>query len=206
MLSFGLGAKSFARATVVCSLLAMLPGCASFYVDSAIQDLKPEEKVAVANPQPVQFLFEFQTKGVPNANGADELKPFVLDTVQTSGLFSQAGADPVSSGALLHITLNNVPLTDDAYAKGFVTGLTLGLAGNTVGDGYICTVTYQAHPGAAEITKQERNAIYTSLGASNGPEQKAEKEPNVLKAVEVMTRRTVALSLNELAKDPAFHQ
>ena len=121
----------------------MLSGCAiSPYVDSGLQELKPEEKVAVASPKPVQLLFEFQTKGVANGQATDFVKGEVLTTVQASGLFTQAGPAPVADGALLHVVINNVPNTDEAFAKGFTTGLTLGLAGNTVTDAYICTVDY----------------------------------------------------------------
>jgi len=37
--------------------------------------------------------------------------------------------DPTSNGALLNVTINNIPLTDNAEAKGFMTGFTLGLVG-----------------------------------------------------------------------------
>ena len=101
----------------------MLSGCAiSPYLDSGLQELKPEEKVAVASPKPVQMLFEFQTKGVANGQATDFVKGEVLTTVQASGLFTQVGPAPVTDGALLHVVINNVPNTDDAFAKGFTTG------------------------------------------------------------------------------------
>lgn len=208
MTNFSAGAKALVRVAVVCAA-TMLAGCGTFYVDNGIQDLKPEDRAKVANPQPVQLLVEFQTKGVTNGNGTDEIKPMVLSAVQDSGLFSQISGDPATNGSLLHITLNNIPLTgdeNDAYAKGFLVGFTFGIAGTTVGDGYVCTISYQAKPGAPEISKEVRNAIYTSIGATAETPQHADKMPGIKEAVATMVKRTVDKGLNDLAKDPAFQQ
>ena len=113
-------------------LAVMLSGCASFYVDGSTQEVSASKFNKPAQAKPVQVLFEFQTKGVTNARATEQLKAQVIEQVKTSGLFSQVSDSPLSSGALLSVTLNNVPLTDDAFSKGFMTGLTFGLAGSTV--------------------------------------------------------------------------
>jgi hypothetical protein len=195
--------KACARAAAVFMFVA-LGGCASFYVDSSLKEVTPADKVAVANPQPVQLLFEFQTKGVRNGQATDMLRDTVTAAVKDSGLFSQVGDQPVANGALVSVTLNNVPLTDDAFAKGFMTGFTLGLVGNTVGDGYICTIDYSAGPSIPKLTITNRNAIYTSLGATSGPKQPADKMKSADEAAKTMTRRTIANGLNDLAKNPDF--
>jgi hypothetical protein len=180
-----------------------LSGCAiSPYVDSGMGELKAEEKVAVASPKPVQLLFEFQTKGVVNGQATDFVKGEVLATVQASGLFSQVGQAPVADGALLHIVINNVPNTDEAFAKGFTTGLTLGLAGNTVTDAYICTVDYLVG-GTKKIEQVTRDAIYSNIGAKAAPEH-AEKMASLEIAAKTVTRRMVAHGLNDLARNPDF--
>jgi len=184
-------------------VLGLLSGCASAYLDNSVQELTPAEKVAVANRKPVQLLFEFQTKGVENGQATDLVRQTVIDTVQGSGDFSQVSSDPVPGGALLHISINNVPLTDDAYAKGFVTGFTFGLVGNTVGDGYICTADYQSGANAPTVTKTMRDAIYAALGATSGP-QHAEKMPGLKEAALAMTHRVVAHLVNDIAGDPSF--
>ena len=129
-----MGVRVCARLAAVV-LIAALGGCASFYVDMNLKDVTPANRVAVAKPKPVQLLFEFQTNGVRNVIASEKLRPKVLDTVRASGAFSDVSEAPVPGGALLNITLNNVVLTDDAFAKGFVTGFTFGLVGSTVGDG-----------------------------------------------------------------------
>ncbi|HKQ45378.1 MAG TPA: hypothetical protein VJS47_08290 [Rhizomicrobium sp.] len=181
----------------------MLSGCAiSPYVDNGLGELRPEDKVTVANPKPVQLLFEFQTKGVGNGRATDFLKTEVLTAVQGSGLFLEPGPAPVSDGALLHIVINNVVLTDDAFSKGFTTGLTLGLAGTTVADGYICTVDYLAG-GTKKIEQVTRDVIYGNIGAKEAPPH-AEKVASLEIAIKTVTRRMVSHALNDLARNPEF--
>lgn len=185
-------------------LISALGGCATFYVDMNMKEVAPANRAAVANPKPVQILFEFQTKGVRNGQATDFVRKQVLETVRGSGAFTDVSDGPVANGAILNIVLNNVPLTDDAYAKGFTTGLTFGLVGTTVGDGYICTADYISAPGAAKITKTNRDAIYTSLGNSSGPPPNVQKMKSVDDAVHLMVRKTVGNAVNDIARDPAF--
>jgi hypothetical protein len=181
----------------------MLSGCSiSPYIDNELQDLRAEDKVSVVDPKPVQFLFEFQTKGVENGRATDLLRAEVMTAVQDSGLFAQAGPAPVTDGTLLHITINNVNLTDDAFAKGFATGLTFGLAGTTATDGYICTIDYLAD-GSRKIEQVTRDAIYSNIGAKKAPPH-ADKVASLDIAVKTVTRRMVSHGLNDLAKNPDF--
>ena len=196
---------ALARACAAVTALILLSGCATAYLDSSVAELSPSEKVAVAHPQPVQLLFEFKTKGSFNGTATDLLKQTVVDTVQRSGDFSQISTDPVPNGALLHISIDNVPLSDDAFAKGFVTGFTFGLVGSTVGDGYICTADYQAAPNAPVVTKTMRDAIYTSMGATSGP-QHAEKMASPKDAAFAMTERVVSHLVNDVANDPSLRR
>jgi hypothetical protein len=197
--------KGCVRAAAVLTF-ALLTGCIAPtpFVDTTIHDLSPQEKVHVANPQPVQMVFEFQTKGVANDRVTTMLKDTVQDSVQTSGLFDHVGDAPAPNGALLHVTINNVPLTDDAFAKGFATGFTLGLVGSTVADGYVCTIDYIAAPNAKPITKTMRDAIYANIGATAKQPDHSEKEPDFTTAAKVMAHKIVGNALNELAKDPDF--
>ena len=45
---------------------------------------------------------------------------------------------------MLTVSLDNIKIGDDPTSKAFVTGLTFGLAGTAVTDGYVCTLTYLA--------------------------------------------------------------
>jgi len=190
---------------VALATLAMLTttGCATHYVDTSLKDIPPEKMAKVQDPKPVQLLFEFQTKGATNPRATDNLKTRVSDIVQKSGLFSQVAATPVSNGAVLNIVVNNVPLTDNAAAKGFATGLTLGLAGNTVTDGYICTIDYIPSESNPKISRTVRHAIHTTLGASGAPVN-AIKSASVQDAIDTMLKQIVSNGLNDVASDTAF--
>lgn len=189
----------------VVTLLALLlvSGCASFYVDGTAGEADPAGFRKPDAPRPVQVLFEFRTKGVANDRGTGLLKPQVTDRVAASGIFSAVGDKPVAGAALLSITIDNVPISDDAFQKGFVAGLTLGLAGSVVTDGYVCTVQYRGSTDAPPIEKRTRHAIHTSLGASAAPPN-ATKAKNIDAAVTTMTRQIVDRALQDLSQDPDF--
>lgn len=185
------------------SAAVTLSGCASFYVDKATQEIPSNVFKKPAFPKPVQVLVDFQTKGVSNARGTAFLSPKIISQIQESGLFSEVRDTPVPDGALLSVILNNVPLTDDAFNKGFVTGLTFGLAGSQVSDGYVCTMKYIPTAQTPPITKTARHAIHTVLGAKEGPANGTKVE-SLEMAVYMMTRQIVSTALDELSRDPGF--
>lgn len=184
-------------------LLANMTGCASFYLDTATREIPVEAYKKPAAPKPVQVVFEFQTKGVANATATKYLSAQVVEQIKGSGLFSEVKDTPVADGALLNVVLNNVPLTDDAFSKGFVTGLTFGLAGSQVSDGYVCTIKYLPSPQDAAIDKTARHAIHTVMGAKEGPNNGTKVE-SLEVAVKTMTRQIVSTALDDLSRDPAF--
>lgn len=180
-----------------------LTGCASFYVDTATKEVPVDAYQKPTSPHPVQVVFEFQTKGVTNARATQYLAPQVLEQIKGSGLFSDLKTTPVEGGALLSIVLNNVPLTDDAFGKGFVTGLTFGLAGSQVSDGYVCTMKYLAQPQAPAISSTARHAIHTVMGAKDAPANGTRMD-SLEMAVKTMTRQIVSTALDALSRDPEF--
>lgn len=182
---------------------ALLGGCATAYLDGNTKEVPTSQFKKPATPAPVQVLFDFQTKGVANAQATALLRDRVIAQVKASGLFSEAGLNAVPNGAMLSITLNNVPITDDVFTKGFVTGLTFGLAGSQVSDGYVCTVVYRPADGAAAVTKQARHAIHTTIGAAAAPGN-ARQMPNIQEAAFQMTTQVVSNVLNDLSQDAAF--
>ncbi|QPF76324.1 hypothetical protein G8A07_27585 [Roseateles sp. DAIF2] len=184
-------------------LAAAMTGCASYYVDGSTREVATTQFKKREQPQAVQLLFEFQTKGVTNAQATSLLKKRITEQVQTSGLFSEVVEAPVKNGATLSIVMNNVPMSDDAFSKGFVTGLTFGLAGSQVTDGYVCTASYRGPGDAAGITKKVRHAIHTTMGAASQPGN-AQKAGSIEEAVTQMSRQVVSQVLNELSQDPAF--
>jgi len=182
-----------------------MAGCASFYVDNGLRSADQVQYSKPAAPKPVQLFFSFQTKGSPNAQATQRLKDQVTELVVQSGLFSEVKEVASPDAGMLQITLNNVPLTDNAAAKGFMTGLTLGLAGSTVGDGYVCDLQYKRTDSSTPITTKVNHAIYTSLGATAGPEA-ATKMNGIEEAVRTMVRQSVKSLLKKLSDDPQFKE
>ncbi len=161
----------------------------------------------MAKPQPVQVLFQFETKGAPNARATKMLKTQVFQIIKDSGAFSDIGETPTPNGAVLSVTIDNVMdpgATGDAEAKGFVTGATFFLVGNTVKDNYICTVSYVAGPGASTITKTARHALYTQVGMTAPTPKDAVKVGAIKEALNIMVRQIVANPLNECGARPGL--
>lgn len=183
-----------------CTLFA---GCANFYVDNGLRDADSAQLKKPASPKPVQLFFNFQTKGSPNLRATELYKSQVTQLVAQSGLFSRIEDVASPDTGTLQITINNVPLSDNAAAKGFVTGLTLGLVGNTVGDGFVCDLQYKANDASAPIHAQVNHAIYTSLGATSGPEA-ATKASGLQEAGSTMVRQAVKSLLKKLSDSPQF--
>jgi hypothetical protein len=165
------------------------------YVDNSLPAPHYADLKKPTQPQPVQLLFEFQSKGVANASVTQSLKSSIYEQVSQSGLFSQVSYTPVQSGRTLSIAINNVPITTNAAAKGFGTGLTFGLVGTGVTDGYICTSSYVS-PGHDPVIKEARHAIYTTIGNASGP---AGLQPMPLdQAVRTVIAQMVAKTLEDI--------
>ncbi|MBY0241933.1 MAG: hypothetical protein K2X55_21735 [Burkholderiaceae bacterium] len=196
------------RAAIACMLAAstLLTGCASSYLDNSTREVPVATMKKVSQPKPVHLVFEFQSKGAPNSRATEFLKDSVADQLKGSGLFSTVSQQPVPGAAMLNISLNNVPLTSekDAMASGFVTGLTFGLAGSTVSDGYVCTASYLPAGQSAPVVLTARHAIHTAMGNSGTPAN-ARKTANMEDAVRTMTREVVSNVLNDLSTNAAFN-
>lgn len=190
----------FGRIVLPLALAAALPGCLSVqtYIDPGLPNLRAEELRATGAPQPVQMQFEFRTKGAPNARATELTKPMVLDAVRSTALFSDVAEAPVAGGRTLTIVIDNVPITKDAAARGFTIGLTFGLAGDTVTDGYVCTATYAA-PGAAPTRKEVNHALHTTIGRAEGPPGLTPMKPN--DALPIIVRQMTLNALQAIRKD-----
>lgn len=192
------------RWLVLAVVFASLGGCAAFYVDGHAPEVPASQFKKPVNPPEVQLVWEFQTKGVSNARATEWLKTHVQEQISGSGLFSKVSEAPVPGGALLTATVNNVPLDNDAAAKGFVAGLTFGLAGQTVGDGYESILRYTpAQVGASPLVKSGKHVLYTSIG-TGGPPAGAQKMASGEEAVTTMLRQLISRTLDDLSQDPAF--
>ncbi|HEY3797516.1 MAG TPA: hypothetical protein VGL58_04115 [Caulobacteraceae bacterium] len=180
---------------------------ADFYLDPDLGDLKPEDRVVIAHPQPVQLLFQFETKGAPNARATKAVKDKVVETVKASGLFSDVSDQPQADGAILSITIDDAVNADDmksAERQGFMTGLTFGMAASTAVDHYNCVIDFVAGPAAPKLTRTSHHDLTFQMGLSKTPPTGLVKMANATDAVNTMVRQVIATPLNDLAKDPGF--
>lgn len=191
------------RVSFAAFVLSLLTGCVSVYVDNGTKEIDSAQFKKQEKTHPVMVLFEFQTKGVANSRATDFLKTKVVEQVKNSTIFSEVSITPVDGGRVLSITLNNIPTTDDAFSKGFVTGATFGLVGSEVSDGYVCTARYLGESGKEPIVKQARHVIHATLGAK-APPSNAVKAATMEEAATTMTRQVISNVLNDLSYDPEF--
>ncbi len=205
-----MNAERLARRWAVAGLVllaGLLHGCAAVYVDGNQPEVPKSGFTKPAAPQPVQLVFEFQTRGAANPPATDHHSANVTEQIADSGQFASVGTTANPGAALLTFTLNNVPLTDDAASKGFIAGLTFGLAGQTIGDGYDATLRFlpAAAPGSAPppVVQQAKHVIYTSIGNASPPPG-ATKTANIEEAVFTMLRQVLSKLLSDLSKDSAF--
>lgn len=179
-------------------------GCASFYVDNGLKAADTAVLTKPAHPQPVQLFFAFETEGKPNPMATQQVQPQVVELVRQSGLFSDIKTTASPETGVLQLTINNIPISKDAASKGVLTGLTLGLVGTTVGDGYACTLQYKRSDSSPVIKATASHAIYASLGAGSSPDAAATKVANGNEAVSTMVRQAVLTLLEKLSKTPEF--
>ena len=195
---WALGVATLVAAVAMTGCVSMKP-----YVGANVREVPASEFVKPDPSHAVQVLFNFQSKGVDNARATANLKARVIDQIAASKLFDSAGDAPVADGALLIVTVNNVPLDDHEFAKGFATGLTLGLAGTVAGDGYIATAKYTPPAPASVIAKEVRHSIYTTIG-NHAPPPNAMPAATVDEAVSTMLHQAISNLLNDVSHDPAF--
>lgn len=194
----------FLRAMLLALVASVsLSGCitAKMYVDPGLHKLSRSDMPVVPDTHPVQVLFEFQTKGNANAKATANIEPRVVTIVSESGLFSKVStiADQADAG-VLKIVINNMPLTDHATAKGVGTGLTFGLAGSLVEDGYVCDASYSR--GGKTTDVQIHHAIYTTIGNHAAPMGLTAMDPQ--SAVNLAMDEIAWNALKQLADKQAF--
>lgn len=186
-----------------CVATSTLSGClsAKMYVDPKLPTVTKADIPVVPKPEPVQVLFEFRTKGNANVKVTGDLEPRVLAVATQSGLFSQVlSTAPANPDGVLKITIDNVPLTDNATAKGFGTGLTFGLAGSVVTDGYVCSASFSRGGHTTETIV--RHELYTTIGNHSAPMNLPPMQPR--QAIDQVIDQLAWNALRQLADKHAF--
>lgn len=141
-------------------------GCVSVksYVDPTTSHAGYQDITRRSTPYEWQIATEFQRNGEHLPKVDKELQANVERVVRASGM-----AIPASTGnTQLKIVVNNIADTGAAAAKGFGTGLTLGLAGSTVADNYEMTATLTVD-GKIVRSDTYKHALHTAVGNTTPP-------------------------------------
>jgi hypothetical protein len=203
---------SMLRAMLALVLAAALPSAAmavKFYVDNALGEVKPEEKVTPAQPKPVQILYEFQRDGAPNPKATKLTKIWVLDALKATGDFSEVVETPANNGAVLSIKFNNIVKKeelDKAKKDGFKAGLGFGLFGGVVAtDYYEVTFEYVAETGATPIKTVVQHKLYSTFGKQKeGVVIPGTLHKKVDDAVKALVVQAINRGANNIVADAAF--
>lgn len=205
--------RRWARALRVIALavmLCVLPQAAQamkFYVANALGEVKPEEKVTPAKPQPVQVIFEFQRDGKPNAKATKVVTPWAMDDLKGTGAFSEVTDAPTANGAIISIKFNNIVVKeelDKAKKQAFGAGLGFGLFGGVLAvDHYVVSIDYVPATGAAPIHTEVKHELYSKYGKKD-VEVPGTEYKNGDEAVKVLVRQALARGVNNIVADPAF--
>lgn len=139
-----------------------LSGCISVksYVDPKYGDIS-FTNVSFAQETSFNLTTEFTMKGNVNKRGSKEFAKVA------EKIFSKAGIMNTPEGTVLKITCNNLGDIGQATAKGFATGLTFGLAGTTVTDGY--EFVFELKNDSDSTVKTYKHALHSTIGNAGAP-------------------------------------
>jgi hypothetical protein len=149
------------------ALSVMLSGCMTprTILDPTYGNTKYDDISRPSAPKRLFVSAEFQRNGQHYPKVDATLKDIVERVLRASGVVSPAN-DSVSGD--INVVVNNFGDQGNAAAKGFATGLTFGLVGNTITDYYEMRVVI--HTNGKVITKDGiKHALHTKIGMGSTP-------------------------------------
>ncbi len=167
----------FIKILVIAGLSIALFGCLSpkSFVDPSSQKFTYEDIKRRNEPVNLRLSVEFQRHGSPYPRAEPTLRDSAERTLRATGLITPTDVDSVGE---IKIIVNNTADLATAAAKGFGTGLTLGLIGSTVQDNYELTMTITIK--GKTITKSGiKNSIFTTIGNAAAPDGVQTSPPGV---------------------------
>ncbi|HEY5993699.1 MAG TPA: hypothetical protein VIU46_03765 [Gallionellaceae bacterium] len=161
-------------AVAACMVLA---GCAApkSYVDPATPKVSYEDVKKRAEPLKLNLVAEFQRNGEHLPKVDATLRNDAEKVLRSSGVIVATQDMPAGE---IKIVVNNIADLAAARAKGFATGLTLGLAGSTVTDDYEMTISITVN-GKTIKRSAIRHSLHTIVGSGSAPEGVEVVTPNV---------------------------
>jgi len=153
---------------IMLCLVALLSGCISprSFVDPTYSTTKYEDIKKQSEPLKLKVSVEFEREGEPYPKADSTLRDNVERVLRASGLIIPT---PDSASGEIKVVINNYGDRGAAAAKGFGTGLTFGLVGNTVIDFYEMDITITQN---GKVIKRSgiKHAIHTMIGNTSAPD------------------------------------
>jgi hypothetical protein len=182
-------------------LAVLLAGCMpKSFIDPGMYKGGLKTAPKVDKPIPVSLSVTGLTNGSEN-NRATEFwnRQFTKSLNDAQVLIPASGGE--SPRGNLSIQMDNVGDIGNAAGKGFMTGLTLGLVGSTVTDGYVMKSTYTSGDGRKN-EREYKHALHSMLGAGSPPEGVETMSP--MEAVIRVVDDLVAQMLRDLKAEGLF--
>ncbi len=189
-------------------VMSLLGGCVSqsYFVDGNLKDASLMQVERLDRPRPAQLLFSFKLRGMVDTRTSEILEGDVTRVVASSGLFAAVDSRPVPGGAILNVTIEGLPDTEQEVLRGLASGLTLGVVGSTRTDPFLCTVDYVSSPGAEGLTTTEQHAIFLPRGIVDSRPKGIVIAKSHIDALRTVTRQSVIASLQQLSQSPLFRK
>lgn len=145
----------------------LISGCISpkSFTDPQVPPISFDAVERQAEPLRLRHFVEFQRNGASYPAAHATLNAIVERTLRGSSVILPAedGLD-----GEIRVTVNNIGDLGDAAARGFGTGLTFGVVGSTVVDGYEMSALLNAR-GRTASRSGVRHSIYTAIGNTSLP-------------------------------------
>jgi len=165
------GWRIWTRLLLLLALTTASAGCLSTksYVDPKFRDATYQSVRTPEAPVAAVITYEFQFNGKHGNKNQDALvRRKSTRVLAATKVFSEVEASAGAAAGQLQIRINNLGDIGSAVGKGFATGLTFGLAGSEVVDGYEMTVIYTP-AGGSPTTRFYKHAIHSTIGAHAPP-------------------------------------
>ena len=160
------------RPIAVLLLTVLASGCLTSrsYVDGAFPKVAYQDVGSVRLADELELLVEFQFVGVSNLSLSNEVREKAVLVLRRTGAFGAVTSRGGPNAARLDLIVNRLDDVNAEMLKGFGTGLTLGLVGNTLTDGYEVQARYRSSLDAEPVLHRYEHAIYTTTGHESAPE------------------------------------
>jgi len=186
------------RLFALCALaLVSLSGCISVkvYVDPSMAKTGYEDLRKPAEPLALKVNVEFLRNGKRVANAENELRGDVERILRATGVIVPSAS---AENGEISVTVNNVGDLGSAAGKGFATGMTFGLVGTSVQDGYEMSVTLTIH--GSSVTKSGyKDVLISTVGNKKAPEGLTPTSPSA--GFATVVEQMLLNALSDLQKD-----